>query len=30
VWDMENSPSKMMRGMEKYVHTRYVMLMEDG
>jgi hypothetical protein len=31
VWDMENSSLlKMMRGMEKYVRTWYVILMEDG
>jgi hypothetical protein len=31
VWDMENSfLLKMMKGMEKDVHTWYVILMEDG
>jgi hypothetical protein len=30
VWDMENSLWKMMGRMEKYVHTWYVILIEDG
>jgi hypothetical protein len=29
MWDMKNSPWKMMGGMEKDVRTWYVILMED-
>jgi hypothetical protein len=30
VWDMENYPWRMMGGMDKYICTWYVILMEDG